>query len=86
MPARMVMRLMGASAASTRANSGSSQPTMKANVPASAAAVPPDDRNAWALYAVSDARAARDWLQGAAAVFNSQAGVTATATHLVETA
>ena len=41
-PARIVMRLIGSSAASTRAKSPSSQPTMKASVPASAAAVPPD--------------------------------------------
>ena len=36
------MRLIGSSAASTRAKSPSSQPTMKARVPASAAAVPPE--------------------------------------------
>ncbi|KGJ06771.1 hypothetical protein SAMN04487972_102174 [Paracoccus halophilus] len=44
-----------------------------------------DDLNLWALYSVSDARAARDWLQGAAGVFNSQAGVLSTDFHFVET-
>ncbi|MTH34861.1 hypothetical protein GL279_09645 [Paracoccus limosus] len=44
-----------------------------------------NDRTAWALFAVSDAPAARDYLQGAAGVFNSQAGVTDTDFHLVET-
>jgi hypothetical protein len=37
----MVARLIGSSARSTSAKSGSWQPTMKASVPASAAAVPP---------------------------------------------
>ena len=41
-PARKVARLIGSSAASMRAKSASSQPTMKARVPASAATVPPD--------------------------------------------
>ncbi|MDP5308285.1 hypothetical protein [Paracoccus spongiarum] len=45
-----------------------------------------DDRNAWALFSVGDARAARAWLEGAAAVFHSQAGVDATSFHFVETA
>lgn len=45
-----------------------------------------DNGNAWALYTVHDAHAARAWLEGAAAVFNSQAGVTGTAFHFVETA
>ena len=45
-----------------------------------------DGGNAWALYAVADAKAARDYLDGAAGVFNSQAGVRGTAFHLVETA
>lgn len=42
--------------------------------------------SAWALYSVGNAQAARDYLNGAAATFNSQAGVTATAFHFVETA
>lgn len=45
-----------------------------------------DGGNAWALYAVADAKAARDYLDGAAGVFNSQAGVRGTAFHFVETA
>lgn len=45
-----------------------------------------NDRNAWALYQVNDAKAARAYLEGAAAVFNSQAGVTAVSHHFVETA
>lgn len=40
----------------------------------------------WALYQVSDAQAATAYLQGAAGVFNSQAGVTGTRLHLLETA
>lgn len=42
--------------------------------------------SAWALFSVGDAKAARAWLDGAAGVFNSQAGVTAASSHLVETA
>lgn len=42
--------------------------------------------SAWALYSVSDADRAREYLGGAAGVFNTQAGVTATAFHFVETA
>jgi hypothetical protein len=42
--------------------------------------------SAWALFSVSDAKAARNYLGGAAGVFNSQAGVTATDFHFVETA
>ena len=42
--------------------------------------------SAWALYDVANAKRARDYLDGAAGVFNSQAGVTATAFHFVETA
>ncbi|MTD99150.1 hypothetical protein GIY56_02485 [Paracoccus sp. YIM 132242] len=42
--------------------------------------------SAWALFSVSDARAARAYLEGAAGVFNSQAGVTAASHHFVETA
>lgn len=45
-----------------------------------------DDANAWALYQVNDARAARDYLSGAAGVFNSQAGITSVTFHLVELA
>ena len=45
-----------------------------------------DGGSAWALYSVADAQAARDYLDGAAGVFNSQAGVRGTACHFVETA
>lgn len=45
-----------------------------------------DDRNAWALYQVNDAKAARAYLSSGAASFNSQAGVSATDFHFVETA
>ncbi len=45
-----------------------------------------DNGNAWALYQVNNAKAARDYLQGAAGVFNSQAGVTSADFHMVETA
>ena len=45
-----------------------------------------NDGSAWALFSVSDAKAARAYLNGAAAVFNSQAGVTAASYHFVETA
>lgn len=45
-----------------------------------------DDGNAWALYTVQDAPAAKAYLQGAAGVFNSQAGVTGAEFHYVETA
>ncbi|MBO9454235.1 hypothetical protein J7376_00685 [Paracoccus sp. R12_1] len=45
-----------------------------------------NDGSAWALFDISDAKAARNYLDGAAAVFNSQAGVTATSFHFVETA
>lgn len=40
----------------------------------------------WALYDIANAARAREYLGGAAGVFNSQAGVTATAFHFVETA
>lgn len=40
----------------------------------------------WALFSVSDAIAARTYLDGGAAVFHSQAGVSATSYHFVETA
>lgn len=42
--------------------------------------------SAWALYNVGNPDAARDYLSGAAGVFNSQAGVTETSFHFVETA
>ncbi|MDN3710801.1 hypothetical protein QWZ10_01280 [Paracoccus cavernae] len=42
--------------------------------------------SAWALYQISDAKAAQDYLSGAAGVFNAQAGVSAVRSHLVETA
>ena len=42
--------------------------------------------SAWALFDVGNARTAREYLDGAAAVFNSQGGVTATSFHFVETA
>lgn len=42
--------------------------------------------SAWALYQVNNAAAAKEYLSGAAQVFNSQAGVRAVETHLVETA
>ena len=44
------------------------------------------DTSAWALYDVGNPRAAKDYLDGAAGVFNSQGGVTATSFHFVETA
>lgn len=44
------------------------------------------DSSAWALFNVADAKKARDYLDGTAGVFNSQAGVTGTAFHFVETA
>ncbi|CAM3323767.1 hypothetical protein SAMN04488021_12217 [Paracoccus aminovorans] len=44
------------------------------------------DTSAWALYNVGDAKAAKAYLEGAAGVFNSQAGVTSTEFHYVETA
>lgn len=45
-----------------------------------------DDTSAWALFSVGNAKAAHAWLEGAAGVFNAQAGVTATSFHFVETA
>ncbi|WP_405405112.1 hypothetical protein [Paracoccus sp. Ld10] len=44
-----------------------------------------DDGHSWALFQVSDAKAARGYLDGAAAVFATQAGVTATDAHFVDT-
>ena len=43
-------------------------------------------KGAWALYQVSDAKAAQEYLSGAAGVFNSQAGVSSTQIHVLETA
>lgn len=40
----------------------------------------------WALYSVSDPARARDYLTGAAKVFESLAGVTASTIHMLETA
>jgi hypothetical protein len=45
-----------------------------------------NDGSAWALFTVTNATAAKAYLDGAAGVFNSQAGVTATSFHFVETA
>lgn len=45
-----------------------------------------DNGNAWALFQVGDSKAARAYLEGAAGVFNAQAGVTGTEFHFVETA
>ncbi len=44
-----------------------------------------NDSNAWALYQVSDATRAKAYLEGAAGVFNSQAGVLGSDFHLLET-
>lgn len=41
---------------------------------------------AWALYQSANAMRARDYLSGAAATFNAQAGVSATEVHVLETA
>lgn len=45
-----------------------------------------NDGSAWALFTVADAGKARAYMEGAASVFNSQAGVTAASHHFVETA
>ncbi len=44
------------------------------------------DTSAWALFQVADAKQARAYLDGAAGVFNSQAGITAVDAHVLETA
>lgn len=44
------------------------------------------DTSAWALFQLNNAKAAREYLDGAAGAFNTQAGVTATQFHTVETA
>ncbi|WBU52295.1 hypothetical protein [Paracoccus sp. SCSIO 75233] len=45
-----------------------------------------DSGSAWALFDLHDAKKAQDYLDGAAGVFNSQAGVSATSAHILETA
>lgn len=45
-----------------------------------------NNTSAWALFQVNNAKAAREYLDGAAGVFNSLGGVTAVAYHNVETA
>ncbi|PZO67831.1 MAG: hypothetical protein DI498_02290 [Paracoccus denitrificans] len=40
----------------------------------------------WVLYQVANPARAKDYLDGAAGVFNSQAGVSSTEFHLLETA
>lgn len=42
--------------------------------------------SAWALFSVADAKKARAYLDGAAGVFNSLAGVRKAEAHLLETA
>ena len=42
--------------------------------------------SAWALFSVADAKKARAYLDGAAGVFNSLAGVSKADAHLLETA
>ncbi|TYP64760.1 hypothetical protein A9A71_115251 [Stutzerimonas stutzeri] len=44
-----------------------------------------DDGHSWALFQVGNPKAARDYLDGASAVFAAQAGVTGTDAHFVET-
>ena len=44
------------------------------------------DGHAWALFQVNDAKAAREYLQAGAKVFESQAGITGSQAHFVETA
>lgn len=44
-----------------------------------------DQSSVWALYQIGNGAAARAYLQGAAAVFNSQAGVDLVETHWLET-
>ncbi|SDE10562.1 hypothetical protein SAMN05421538_10449 [Paracoccus isoporae] len=45
-----------------------------------------DGSSAWALFDLHDAKKARDYLDGAAGAFNSQAGVSAVSAHTLETA
>ncbi|MFD1797508.1 hypothetical protein FQV27_11880 [Paracoccus aurantiacus] len=42
--------------------------------------------SAWALFQIADAKKAREYLDGAAGVFNSQAGVSSSEAHMLETA
>lgn len=44
------------------------------------------DTSAWALFEVMDGKKAREYLGGAAQVFNSLAGVSAAEAHMLETA
>lgn len=43
-------------------------------------------QRAWALYQSANPVRSRDYLSGAAGVFNTQAGVSGTSVHLLETA
>lgn len=45
-----------------------------------------DNGSAWALFELHNPARARDYLSGAAQVFNAQAGVTGFDAHMVETA
>lgn len=45
-----------------------------------------DGGSVWALFSINDQAKAKDYLNGAAGVFHSQAGVTGTSFHFVETA
>ncbi|MDO5659129.1 MAG: hypothetical protein Q4G36_12510 [Paracoccus sp. (in: a-proteobacteria)] len=45
-----------------------------------------DNGNAWALFTLNDEGKARDYLAGAAGVFNSQAGVSKAIAHALKTA
>ena len=42
--------------------------------------------SAWALFNVADPKQAKDYLDGAAGVFNSQAGINSVEAHMLETA
>lgn len=44
-----------------------------------------DATSVWALYAVANPQRARDYLDGAAQVFNAQAGVSNVSLHFVKT-
>ncbi|QBX34747.1 hypothetical protein E4191_08515 [Paracoccus liaowanqingii] len=44
------------------------------------------DGQSWALFQIANAKAARDYLDGAAATFNAQAGITSAEPHFLETA
>lgn len=45
-----------------------------------------DAGHSWALFQVSNPKSARNYLSGAAATFNAQAGVTTADAHFLETA